>query len=1291
MKKIGRNDPCSCGSGKKSKKCCGRPGSEEPVPPDFERILRLMGASSSAGSAVHDKKLDKVRTDIEAMFTAYSAEDIILALGVSDLWLPNIASQIKHLFAFGIFAAIAPDRFDSNSRIENYEAFCDLLKRIHEILPIFQTLEDYVPEADWGEIRSHWHGQSLRLFYGSALERVPDFVEAFRLTNADNPTALDDMYTAILLQDRILTAIDRSLVGNADDISSGHIEIPSEPFWQVCRQALRSVGRSFSDHTQFSPELLLDLGNVEFPKSLSAFGDAVMTGNILPALFMKIGETLFPVAPRSAVINVVDVWGRRAQAAPFNGHRSLTHQVSDFLANRVDYRSISRGPCWVRDENRVVPAPFAAVLRGDHGFYFVVILSKENLERLPTIEAELLELVTNSPNWGIQVDGASHRFQFHRADGGCLKSDEIIVLAVLPQESTAADMIKMPQTRSAHVLPIADLMSIFDSIEELSEFDRFWAYIKANQGAIQSGFLSLTDKFAAFRHSHGVLIDGAIQPDLVMLDPHGGSNWRYEELAKFWSKAPATFPDDDPRGWMIEPGEDGVLSLNSKAQPVQTWATTVAGCTLLFVYRMQLELDSLDIKVLGLFMHCVADAVYRRRGDIETAKMFRRCRIIVEARANTKALASGPQVEGSDIPLLQGWEQIADGGDDASVSVCVSVNLSHVLAHFEEPADDSFEISCACSIIDGMAAFLGEPLDAAQIQKMQSAAPGRPRFTLMRSRRTVDVPDFLDPQKPRPAMFKLARKDIAVIFKANNVEPGRYELAEAKGVIDLARNAFRDQLHRKIALFNKDRVLSYCIAQHDAWIAEFHRTRDRLQHSLKHEVSYDRSHAFAEAQREFINESRNLRFLLECCLSLTSTDNVEPSEDDIIQLVAHVDWLLVLYSASDVLHNGIEAGGIEIDAQFVPRVFYADERADQEEAFSREQANYGLGINLDPNVDAMPLSADDGSKAGVDMAFLNDAQFSFSHMMDALSVLMQWQSFHERSDLQLSYRATKAEIMEALCSFIEGISAEEADRIITFLTLGRTEIRRLIGKDVDEGDVPIWEHNKRGGRYTIKPLVPVDQDLLAWGAASAQKARSVWAGNITSGYLPADYDWPSVQGQVRTIKQALEKRLERRAFEIASNYAPFVVPGVDFKRRFPKEKFDDVGDFDVLAYWPQEGKWLICECKYNQPPFCLKDARRLRERIFGIPPDLGQFSKIEGRRAFLAANMDRLRELLKWPAPTPAAPASIEELYISKEIYWWLRFPPYEVPTQFVRIDGLSAWLIEHGYSLTEQGKSSAG
>jgi hypothetical protein len=221
----------------------------------------------------------------------------------------------------------------------------------------------------------------------------------------------------------------------------------------------------------------------------------------------------------------------------------------------------------------------------------------------------------------------------------------------------------------------------------------------------------------------------------------------------------------------------------------------------------------------------------------------------------------------------------------------------------------------------------------------------------------------------------------------------------------------------------------------------------------------------------------------------------------------------------------------------------------------------------------------------------------------------------------------------------------------------------------------VWEHTKRGGRYTIKPLIPIGKNTLAWGAAAAERSLGIWTRSIRNGYLPADFPWPSVQAVVRTIKEKLEEQLEVRAGEICLRSTPFSQQGIDFKDRFPREKFEDAGDFDVLAYWPQSNTWLAVECKYNQPPYCLKDARRLRDRIFGISPDRGQFSKIERRRKFLSSNLDRLRVLLEWPAPTNGLSASICEVYVSREIYWWMRSPPYNVPTHFVRVDALDRWL----------------
>ena len=135
--------------------------------------------------------------------------------------------------------------------------------------------------------------------------------------------------------------------------------------------------------------------------------------------------------------------------------------------------------------------------------------------------------------------------------------------------------------------------------------------------------------------------------------------------------------------------------------------------------------------------------------------------------------------------------------------------------------------------------------------------------------------------------------------------------------------------------------------------------------------------------------------------------------------------------------------------------------------------------------------------------------------------------------------------------------------------------------------------------------------------------------------------------------------------------------GVDFFRRFKGEGFADVGDFDALAYWPDTNTLVFIECKYNQPAFSVKDTRRLRDRIFGSSPEdkKGQLVKIVGRRNFVDRHRVRMLEIMGWPAPSSDhAPINIE-LYVSREIHWWMVHPPYAVPTQFVRVDELDAWL----------------
>jgi hypothetical protein len=130
---------------------------------------------------------------------------------------------------------------------------------------------------------------------------------------------------------------------------------------------------------------------------------------------------------------------------------------------------------------------------------------------------------------------------------------------------------------------------------------------------------------------------------------------------------------------------------------------------------------------------------------------------------------------------------------------------------------------------------------------------------------------------------------------------------------------------------------------------------------------------------------------------------------------------------------------------------------------------------------------------------------------------------------------------------------------------------------------------------------------------------------------------------------------------------------MDFMRKFKKEKFDDVGDFDVLAYIPDINTWIAVECKYNQPPYCMKDSRRLRDSIFNQKKS--HVSKIDKRGDFLKKHSGRILELLNWPKPHDGVEPKYIDLYVSRETYWWMVNPPYSTNIEFVKIDLLDNWL----------------
>ncbi len=1225
---------------------------------------------------------------LELIFSKYRAEDVCLAVAVSQLWLPNISSQVKHSLAWSVLASMPPERFSGENDLNSFAAFADFCGALYQAFPSFPMLEDYVPESDWGDIRLMSSGVARRIFYGACVERIPDFIEAFILGTSDIPAALSDMDAVLRLQDHVISQIDRSLIRDANEITSGHVEVPSQSFWEACGPAIRSAAQTTRAVDSLSPQLIVKLGSARRPDTQDEFGNAVMAGEATPYILLDADGTMFPVCLRDAPSAILEYWSaRRVTRTP--GTSAVTQTVSRFLAERMPERTLLAGPAKFTTPSRQLGHDFAAVMLIDSVLDFILVLRPDNVADIEKIEQFILHTFREGTEWGMARRNGSI-VGIPKRNGSSPGFDDVRITVVIDGYSTALSSVARPSTE-ARLIWLPDFVTLFDSLREPEELNAFWAYVDANEGMIGPMSRSIPELYASFRDTHGVLVEGALTPTLMILDPHWASNWRHSQLLEYWNNAPQAFPDDCRASWEFGPPDGEIYTLTSRIRRVHSKGAAVAHCMVYFVCEDSLaDSDILNRKLLLMLAHCAADATVQRKHVLETEALFQRPRITIRLLPDPQTLGSGSGAseDAASQTLMSEWT-LTSLDENGSVAIQVRVNLARVQSELDSPIDARFEVECVREWISGVSPLLGLSVQDETREALDATASRGIRFRLTTVAREVDVPETGFALRPTSEQYKLARRELAKLIQRVGVKPGRYELVAGQRIVSSARDEYRSLVHAHIAEFNSDSLLEFAISRYDE-LTTLHRNEVARHHqSLTHEVDYDREGSLSEASEEFLRMARNYRYLIEACLSADASGTQTAQTDSTGSLLGEIDWLLVLYEASDVLYNEVEVGGIEITDDFVPDVFYSDDGATRKETFARERASIQLGHNVSAvdEVQADDVVPDWLTK--IDAAFDKDVGFPFSQLMQVLYVLTRWVSFGGSKDFTFGYKASPDQLVQILISRIDSFSSESAKKIISFLTLEREQVRRLIGRDVPESDVPVWEHNKRGARLNIRPLIKLSDGNISWGASLAERASQVWMQSLRNGFLPADFEWSTVKIAIRAIKEGIEKGLERKAAEIFERSARFVKKGIDFRRTFSKERFDDVGDFDVLAYWPETNTWVTVECKYNQPAYCIKDLRRLRERIFELPPGKHQLAKIEGRRNFLTPRIEQIRSLLSWPEPSEGVAPNIIELYVGKDLYWWMRFPPYDVPTEFLQIDMLDGWLSDRMHRFL--GSSSPG
>ncbi len=1240
-------------------------------------------------------------TSVRQLLSQYCPEDVALALFASSVWLPNIGAQIKHLLWATVFTGMNADEFTAKRRIVTHADLAELTESLYPALPHFPQLEDYVPECDWGDVKFHHDGANYAIFYGGEIGNTHDWLLAFQMMycsmdeeyvkcSARSPVA--ELRQCLELQDSIITNISAQRRVEALELPLGHIELPSEDFWSnICR-----CYQNYRPEDQFDLDFVrcysTVIGSGDSP-DIQSFHDGVCLGTILPFFFIVCGGKHFPLLPRRFPALLLDSWGRvfccfRDIMLRDNSYlRKLNTEMCSFIQRRFSRNSHFRfaGPVHAGGKSSGMLFP-SAILTGDRLVLIHILppfATADELERAlteisPRIEEAVRLIGTPPVRLALHMDEKVVEFANEHSSK---RLQPFPILVVCPATMQAVPIAIPPALFDRMVLFLDQFLAIMDDITEVNELNEFIDYLEDVDAKTSAPFISVLDKYGSFRDSHGVLCPGAREPDWIALDPQWGSNYRYKSLTGFWRLFPENGFFDHPRSWKVE---------QESLKTIRLTARGYFGCALCSeigssAFFANAPFDKMTYEqglIANLLMESLVDSLSAHAPDLAKSSFFQKykqCQVsffpwsLVSADDRLSHLRH-LSPEDSLWCLDTGWIERRVPG------VRVVYNDALVAEAFGDAVDRTSEIELATQVIKRLMIFAPDCDVDAAISDISKEAKDKPRYTIFTVQKEVAFPEFVPAWMPSAHHYKKAAKRVAELALKADLGPGSYTLAQAKRRLNSLRQFAVQELEAELHEFDYKAAIPFLIARVDALNHRYERTRLSVKRSLQHQVDYVREVRLSSDKADYLRQHRDCTYLTEKVVQLLPHGTACLKPEVFQHLIAFVDRLNLIYRASDVLHYDIAPVGLEIDSDYVINVVHEPGFEERQQAFGEEIAAIDLGLigNKDDNVDLpRPIRHYMNS---LDIAFEKDLGFTLTNMVQLLAVLAHWPGFCSDEEESACYFAEEADIRDCCVAAIEGVRAEVIPNILAFLTLKQEGITHVVGAGGDVtvcDDLPVWEHKKRPARYNLRPLMRIG-DKYCWGPYSVRRSGMIWSNITVNHALPAEIRCPSVRKAVRDIKEDVEVALVDKTVEVLKRFTSFADRNVYLHTRDKAGNHPiGLGDYDVLAFIPDRHLVVFIEDKDILPAFCLKDARQVRDRIFGRSDRLGGYlQKVEKRATYLEANLSRIGEVLGWPFGDGMIPRVVT-LFVLGHPHWWAKFPPRATEVRLTCIELLERSLQE--------------
>lgn len=1234
------------------------------------------------------------RQALQVFLKQYSLDDLAKAFLALNLWLPNIGSPIKIQYLYVVLESIHSS-LETENKISTFSDFKSFCEDLFPILPSFAMLEDYVPEADWRDIKYHFRDKFYQVFYGGDLSNAYDFYYAYEILHAGfeseyndllSRSPMDELQLCLETQNQLLEQIDQGK-GSIEGIVPGHIEVPSELFWKAACEFVESYNPEILFRPDLVPFYSRELvGDSELP-SMEVFAENAYRGRNCKYFFLKKGEKYYPALPRKWLTVVYDTWGSLLRDNYKRIEERLDHKdprvliaakLARFILQRTKEENVFPLVRSVKQNLKVAhDSVFTAVHVQSRVFLIHVappVFNEKNLHAYlkatwPKLRKSASLLKKSPPRLGLVGEGKIVEFRSAEEKRG----PEAIFLIVLPNPlSDTSYTVKLPEGLEPEVLTLDQVAGIFDEIESPKELSDFVDYVAAERNTHRTPPLnSYLDRFGAFKDSHGVLVPGAIEPDYMVLDFGWGSNYRFRSLKDFWS----LFPEDNffghPRSWSIPRDRrtrTGFI-LDSKTFFGYAYYQRIGETSFFInapVHRMGLDDGMINDSIMQSLFDAI-DIYPDVIGQLSFTKSHYKVQVFfcpghLAVKENELAHVRH-LVQDKDLWAMDG---VRIGARDYGIRVVY--DKDKMIEALKDTPDRSIQIRLLVEVLGRISSLLGEANFPNVRGALEKESGKKARFKTFAVRKRASFPEGIAVVLPEQREYKLADKEIAKVAMGLDIQPGTYSAKEGQQKLNDMRREVVKLLNDKLKAFDTKHAVPVLLEKsnaliHDAWHAEA-----EIKASRDHEVDYARDKRSSEHEKKFLHWYRVYRYLLEKVVCLHPSGKVRLERQHLMEILALADRLIDLYVASDFINYELYPVKVTIDRDYL--VSTGDEEHDiaaMEREYGEEQARLNLGLIGSKNDTADSRLPVVEYLNELDDAFKKDFEFGLRNLVNVQQVLAHWAEYAGKPE-QTHYWATADEVTSVCTKNIKDYDVSETGRILDFLTLEPDSVLLIKNDPRPADDIPIWEHNKRLTRFDIRPLIRMG-DRYCWGPHSVDRTSGIWR-NIPSRHrLPSDIDAPTVNTVLLKGHEDLRESLVDKIKEIVSRHTTNVRKGV-YPHQFDKD-IADIGDSDVLAYLEEKNVLLNIESKIIDPPHSNKDSGRMQRRIFGETKEDGSFVKgdlqfVEERGRYLKANGKQLIEKLGWRCLS--AEPRVVSLFVTRIGYWWTKHPPIPTDVKFVEI-----------------------